>query len=94
MLQGMWFDAPGVMMLPGMENDLAKQLQSHSLGALHELAQAVRADGAATEKLLSTLVGKQLAKEWTQVKLLSCPQVFAQQLLPLLETLRRVSADK
>ena len=63
----MWFDTPAVMMLPGIDEEVLSKLQINNLGDLQQLVKALRAQPAATETLLSNIVGKTLVREWIQV---------------------------
>ena len=63
----MWFDSPTVMMLPGIDDSMIQELQRNELGNLPLLVQRLRRDEAATEKLLTRLIGGDLTREWIQV---------------------------
>ena len=71
-MQGLWWDAPSVMLLPGVSREAAAQLAGQGLGELPQLAEALH-QRPNTRQLLAQVLGSEAAaKECAQVGSMRC----------------------
>lgn len=67
-IQGMWFDTPTAMMLPGMDDSSLNKFLKNDIGELPRLVHALSRNFSKTEKILVDAGGKELTREWIQVR--------------------------
>ena len=91
-LQGLWWDAPSVMLLPWVTREAAALLAGQGLGELPQLAEALHQQQSMRRRLAEVLGSEAAAKEcaqvgsiWTSVLVKVQPQP-----LPQLQSLRLV----
>lgn len=75
--QGLWWDDPTTLMLPGATGEMALLLAENSLAELPQLVEALRVRPQETQQLLGKLLGSEgTVKELVQVNagnLCKCP---------------------